>query len=91
MFFTKTGVFIAWALVVLGGTTAALGFLVAFGGDPDQGRGVFGGRTSGSAINNGLRYLFIGVAIGIATEISKSVAGHQISINVDREQMRSEE
>ncbi|TIL40239.1 hypothetical protein [Mesorhizobium sp.] len=72
MFFTKLGQVIAWLLVIVGGSQAMLAFAVAF--TTGQSPRYFGSKPTGEAIDAGMLYVLIGVAVGIVAEISRSVA-----------------
>lgn len=71
MFFTKLGQVIAWLLVIVGGSQAMLAFAVAFTTVAPR---YFGTKPTGEAIDAGMLYVLIGVAVGIVAEISRSVA-----------------
>ena len=73
MFFTKAGQVIAWLAVVFGGLRIALGFGLA-GGNPAAAQRYLGSATTGDAIDQGLMLVVFGIAIGILTDISRSVA-----------------
>ncbi|MEK1890738.1 MAG: hypothetical protein AAAB35_24880 [Phyllobacterium sp.] len=74
MFFTKLGRIIAWLLVILGGIRASLGFVIAFGGNQAMAQRYLGSGTTGEAIDKGLLFILLGVAVGMIAEISRSVA-----------------
>ena len=73
MFFTKAGRVIAWLAVAFGGLRIALGFGLA-GGNPAAAQRYLGSATTGDAIDQGLMLVVFGIAIGILTDISRSVA-----------------
>lgn len=66
---------IAWLAVALGGLRVALGFGLAIGGDQAAAHRYIGSGTTGDAINEGMLLLALGIALGILTDISRSVAG----------------
>lgn len=73
MIFTKAGREIAWLAVAFGGLRIALGFGLA-GGNAEAARLYLGSATTGEAIDQGLMLVVFGIALGILTEISRSVA-----------------
>ena len=74
MFFTKAGGVVAWIAFILGGLRAMMGFYVASSPhDPEVSRYLLGTST-GAAIDQGLYAMGLGIALGILTEISRSVA-----------------
>ncbi|MER8970947.1 MULTISPECIES: hypothetical protein [unclassified Mesorhizobium] len=74
MFFTKLGRVIAWVLVILGGFRAVLAFTIAFTTDQTMAPRYLGSSSTGEAIDKGLLYFLVGVAVGMVAEISRSVA-----------------
>lgn len=74
MFFTTAGRVIAWFLVVTGALRVAMGLSIAFIESQSMSPRYFGTRSTGEAIEGGLFWLMIGVALGIASEISRAVA-----------------
>lgn len=74
MFFTKLARFIAWAMVILGSFRAATAFAIAMSGTPELARRYLGSSSTGEAIDAGLTSVFLGVCLGVATEISKALA-----------------
>lgn len=77
MFFTSAGRVIAWLAILSGGTRVAIALFVIQAGDPDFMPRYLGSGTTGQAIDQGLYILIFGIAIGILTDISRSVAGHK--------------
>lgn len=73
MFFTKVGQVIAWGMVILGGLRAGVVFAVASSGTPELARHYLGSSSTGEAIDAGLAAVFLGISLGIATEISTSL------------------
>jgi hypothetical protein len=74
MFFTKFGAIIAGLTVVCSLFQIVVGFAVAIFGSPEMAAGILGGRTTGRAINQGMLWLVVGLALGMLAEISRSVA-----------------
>lgn len=72
MIFTKVGRVIAWLAVAFGGLRIALGFGLA-GGSAEAAQRYLGSATTGEAIDQGLMLVVFGIAIGILTDISRSV------------------
>lgn len=70
MFFTKLGLAIAWLLVIVGG----LQVMIALSIDPALAPRYFGSKTLGQAIDRGALYFLVGIAAGMVSEISRSVA-----------------
>ncbi len=78
MSFTKLGRFIAYAFVVIGLLGIAMGVGIAVMADDMQAneflsRRYLGSVTSGETIDQGIFRVLIGVAFGIATEISRGL------------------
>jgi hypothetical protein len=75
MFFTRVGVVVAWLALLLGASRFAMGMLVAFKLYPAEFEAsrYLGSTTPGEAVNQGLLVLLIAIALGILTEISRSL------------------
>lgn len=78
MLFTKTAHVIAWLLVVLGLLQVAMGLGIAYWGDPDMLHRYSSAQTTGEVIDNGLRRFFVGIVLGVLTEIGTGVAAKTI-------------
>lgn len=74
MFFTKLARVIAWVFVILGGFRAVLAFTIAFTNNQALAPRYLGSSSTGEAIDKGLLYFLIGVAVGVVADISRSVA-----------------
>ncbi|MCM5558470.1 hypothetical protein [Pleomorphomonas sp. JP5] len=82
MFFTRVGKVIAYLGLALGFLRCAMGVFVGYA-SPDMesrvalSRRYFGSFTSGQAIDQGMKFIVIAVALGVLCEISarKSKAG----------------
>lgn len=75
MFFTRIGKVIAYLIFVLGILRVAMGFLGAFGSADIESNRAFASRylsaaTTGEAINEGMMYILLAVALGVLCEIS---------------------
>lgn len=75
MFFTRIGKVIAHFVFWLGLLRVALGYLVAFGTADMESNGAAARRylaatSSGEAINEGMIYILLAVALGVLCEIS---------------------
>lgn len=75
MIFTRVGVVIAWLALVLGVSRFAMATLVAFKLYPAgfEASRYLGSATPGEATNQGIIVILVAVALGILTEISRSV------------------
>lgn len=78
MFFTRCAKIAAWLSFVLGSLTIALGILIAFDPSNMEIRAAFPGKIIGpkfvgSVIVNGLLLMGIGIALGVLSEISRSL------------------
>ena len=77
MFFTKIGRIAAWLAFIGGVLRIGMGVLLAQSTAHDPAaaaRRYLGTQTTGEAIDQGLVVLVIAIALGILTEISRSVA-----------------
>ena len=74
MFFTRVGRFMAGAMVILGGLRAAMAIVIATSGTPELARRYLGSGSTGEVIDASLTIVFLGVCLGVATEISKALA-----------------
>lgn len=74
MFFTKAGKFMAWLLVISGGSAVLIGLLARHGGDPTFAADLLKGRPISYLINAGTEWLVMGLALGMLAEIGQSVA-----------------
>ena len=75
MSFTRIGKVIAHLMFWLGTLRTGMGFFVAFGTDNMENNRAAAGRylagaTSGEAINEGMTYVILAVALGVLCEIS---------------------
>lgn len=76
MFFTKIGTWIAHIVFWLGTTRVIVAAVLAFGSE-NMGQNVAASRrylaasNTGEAINEGMMYMLVGVALGVLCEISK--------------------
>ncbi|WP_341862472.1 hypothetical protein [Gymnodinialimonas sp. 57CJ19] len=78
MFFTKVGRFVAALLFTVAVAQLLLGFAILFGTESMEDNRYFSQRiageaTSGAIIDKASLYIFIAIALGIATEISRNV------------------
>jgi len=75
MLYTKLGSLVAGIAFVLGILGIAMGIAVATGTiiEPEPGR-YLGYHTSGEAIDRGIYKVFFAIALGVITEISRSIA-----------------
>jgi hypothetical protein len=78
MVFTKFGRIVTWLIFVLGSFQFILGFIIAFGTESMEDNRFFAQRyfneaNSGDAIEKGQVYIFIAIALEIATEISRNI------------------
>lgn len=73
MFFTKLGFGLAWLLVVIGALTLLTGYALRLS-ETQFAAEILQGRSVRSLIRSGEVWLTIGVAFGIASEISRAVA-----------------
>lgn len=76
MFFTKIGSWIAHIIFWLGLMRVALSAFLAFGTENMEqniavSRRYLAASTTGEAINEGMMYMLVGVALGVLCEISK--------------------
>lgn len=77
MFFTKVGVVFAWLLFVPNLVCFAVVTISVWTGQLEQLIEMFGSRFSASSVTF-LKGMAIGVAFGIAAEISRSIAGRDV-------------
>lgn len=74
MFFTKFSAAVAWLTVVFSVLQIVLGFAMATLGSPESAREIFGSRGTGRAIDQGMIWLVVGLALGMVSEISGMIA-----------------
>ncbi|MER8672200.1 hypothetical protein NKH45_34950 [Mesorhizobium sp. M1156] len=74
MFFTKFARVIAWVFVILGGLRAILAFTLTFTDNLALAPRYLGSDSIGEAADKGLLYFLIGLAVGMVSDISRSVA-----------------
>lgn len=73
MFFTSVGRVLAFITVAFGGMRLVAGVVVAINGTPEAAARYLGSATSGAAIDQGIMTIGIGIALGILTDISRSL------------------
>lgn len=78
MLFTKIGKFIAWFLFVTSSLHVALAFSIAFFTTTQESwiaysRRYLGSKTTGQSIDQGLKLVFLAIALGILVEISNNI------------------
>lgn len=74
MFFTKFAAIIAGLTVIFSALQVVLGIALATLGSPEMAKEILGGRTTGRAIDQGMLWLVVGLALGTISEISYAVA-----------------
>ncbi len=72
MFFTKVGLLIAWLLFVTSAMNLGIAFVALATGSAEEVTRILG-RGPFMLIDANAKYLAIGVAFGVAAEISKSI------------------
>lgn len=74
MFFTRLGLVVAWLALVVGVGRIVSALAVLWSEDPDAMRAqLLGSITTGRAIDQGVYAILFAVALGILTEISRSL------------------
>jgi len=76
VFFTKAGTVIAWLLFVSGALSYTIVLVAVWTDNIAMAQETFGARFMASS-GNSLELIAIGVAFGIAAEISRAIAAHQ--------------
>lgn len=74
VFFTMLGRIVAWLLLVFGCLRVALAVAVVSTTGESTYERYLGSSTTGEAIDGGLLYIVLGIALGVIAEISRSVA-----------------
>ena len=75
MTFTRIGVVLAWLAIIFGGMLITLGIYVANMNPEAWHRYITG--TPGEKIDSGIRYIAVGVVIGVLTEIRSALKKEQ--------------
>jgi hypothetical protein len=73
MIFTRLGQLIAWLAVLFGTLRAGMGFSIASSENYQALATRYLGTSTGEAINQGLMMFVFGIALGILTDISRSL------------------
>jgi len=73
MFYTRLGEIVAGIAVFIGAIYFSIGLLDAFGSGGQLSQ-VYFNKSSGEVIDKGLLYILFAIALGVITEISRSVA-----------------
>jgi len=74
MIFTTIARIIAWLMSLFGALLAAMGFYLAFSSMPRAAvSNYIGSQTTGEVIDKGVLIFAVGIALGVLTDISKSV------------------
>jgi hypothetical protein len=73
MFFTKFSAGVAWLTVILSVFQIVVGIAIATLGSPETARDIFGSRGTGRAIDQGMIWLVVGLALGMVSEMSRAI------------------
>lgn len=83
MFFTKAGFVIAWLLFVTGAFSYVLIHALIMSGNAATAAEIFGDRFRSVASTSG-QAIALGIAFGIASEISTAIAARQVNSDLSK-------